>query len=115
MAARQNGAATGIAHRATRAASTHPLVVTGDFNFIESAPGYTAITDSLQDAFYVTEQPHHGPAATIYGGFEVTNEAGRRIDYIFVNDQFAVKQHAILSDNWEGAFASDHLAVLATP
>ena len=103
-----------IAERATQTAGTHPLVVTGDFNFMPSADGYAALTKNLKDAFHVTQEPHHGPDATIYGGFEVTHKAGRRIDYIFVNDHFSVLQHATLSDNWDGAFASDHLAVLST-
>lgn len=106
--------ATLIAERATAIAGNTPLVVTGDFNFTPEAPGYTALTEKLADAFHTAEQPHHGPAATIYGGFEVTHKPGRRIDYIFTNDAVSVHQHATLSDNWEGAFASDHLAVLAT-
>ncbi len=103
-----------IAHRAIREAGETPLVVTGDFNFTEDAAGYGVLTEKLADTFYTSEQPHHGPAGTVYGGFEVTHKAGRRIDYIFVNDKFHVRQHATLSDNWEGAFSSDHLGVLAT-
>lgn len=103
-----------IAARATEIAGDTPLVVTGDFNFTPAADGYAALTDKLSDAFHTTIQPHHGPASTIYRGFEVTHEPGRRIDYIFTNDALKVHQHATLSDNWEGAFASDHLAVIAT-
>ncbi|MEM8489030.1 MAG: endonuclease/exonuclease/phosphatase family protein [Bacteroidota bacterium] len=103
-----------IASRATEIAGDAPLVVTGDFNFTPAADGYAALTEKLSDAFHTTKEPHHGPASTIYRGFEVTHEPGRRIDYIFTNDVLTVRQHAILSDNWDGAFASDHLAVLAT-
>ena len=110
--ARTNSAAL-IAERATQTAGSEPLVVTGDFNFTEDAAGYTRITEQLNDTFYNSTQPVHGPDATFYG-FEVSHEPGRRIDYIFTNNQFRVMQHATLSDNWEGAFASDHLAVLAT-
>ncbi len=103
-----------IAERAPQMAGDLPLVVTGDFNFTEDAPGYSVLTEKLHDTFYTSQQPHHGPDETIYGGFEVTHETGRRIDYIFVNDHFSVLQHATLSDNWDGAFASDHLAVITT-
>ena len=103
-----------VAERATALAGNTPLVVTGDFNFTPEAAGYAALTEKLSDAFHTTAQPHHGPDATIYGGFEVTHEPGRRIDYIFTNSALSVHQHATLSDNWEGAFASDHLAVIAT-
>ena len=110
--ARKHSAAM-IADRATQTAGDLPLVVTGDFNFTEEAEGYPLLTEKLNDTFYSSEQPHHGPEATFYG-FEVSGEPGRRIDYIFVNDNFRVLQHATLSDNWEGAFASDHLAVVTT-
>ena len=103
-----------IAHRASRMAGTSPVVVTGDFNFVESAPGYAVLTQSFQDAYYVTEQPHHGPDGT-FSGFETgSTELNRRIDYIFVQNEVRVLQHAILSDHWNGAYSSDHLAVVAT-
>lgn len=103
-----------IAQRATDIAGDTPLVVTGDFNFTPNTPGYATLTEKLTDALHATIEPHHGPTSTIYRGFEVTHEPGRRIDYIFTNDALDVHQHATLSDNWEGAFASDHLAVIAT-
>lgn len=103
-----------IAHRATRMAGTSPIIVTGDFNFVETTPGYRALTAAFQDAYYATEEPHHGPAGT-FSGFEVgATSLERRIDYIFVQENVRVLQHAILSDNWKGAYSSDHLAVLAT-
>lgn len=103
-----------IAQRATRTADKYPLVVTGDFNFTESASGYSALTSKLTDTFYATKEPRHGPDHTIYGGFEVTHEPGRRIDYIFTNEHLDVLQYANLSDNWNGAYSSDHLAVIVT-
>jgi endonuclease/exonuclease/phosphatase family metal-dependent hydrolase len=36
-----------------------------------------------------------------------------RIDYIFVTPGIQVFEHAVLSDNWDGLWASDHLPVLA--
>lgn len=103
-----------IAHRASRMAGTSPVIVTGDFNFVESAPGYAVLAQSFQDAFYATEQPHHGPSGT-FSGFELgATELNRRIDYIFVQNEVRVLQHAILSDHWNGAYSSDHLAVVAT-
>jgi endonuclease/exonuclease/phosphatase family metal-dependent hydrolase len=103
-----------LENRIARMAGSYPTVLTGDLNFTEEAPGYAALTSSLRDVFYESGQPHHGPVSTIYGGFQVTHETGRRIDYIFVKNNLKPLQHATLSDNWEGHFASDHLAVLAT-
>ena len=103
-----------IAHRASRMAGSAPVIVTGDFNFVETAPGYTVLSNAFQDAYYATEQPHHGPSGT-FSGFEIgATELNQRIDYIFVQNNVRVLQHAILSDHWNGAYSSDHLAVLAT-
>ena len=103
-----------IERSVTEMAGEYPVVLTGDFNFPPDAVGYATLTSSLTDALYASEEPHHGPEDTIYGGFEVTHEPGRRIDYIFTKNNVSVLQHATLSDNWEGAFASDHLAVIST-
>lgn len=103
-----------ILNRLRRRAGRHPAVLTGDLNFTPEAPGYRILADSLADALHATEEPHHGPVATHYGGFVVTHEPGRRIDYIFTRGGLRVLQHATLSDNWQGAYASDHLAVVAT-
>lgn len=103
-----------LENRISRMAGSYPTVLTGDFNFTEEAAGYPVLTASLKDAFYSADEPHHGPVSTFYGGFEVKREVGRRIDYIFVKNNMRTLQHATLSDNWEGAFASDHLAVIAT-
>lgn len=89
-----------------------PVVVTGDFNFTEAAEGYDLLTAALEDAFYTTEAPHHGPEGT-YQGFEVTGDPGRRIDYIFTSEDVRVLRSGTLSDSWQGAYASDHLPVLA--
>ena len=92
--------------------STSPVVLVGDFNVTPDTETYAVVTAEMKDAMMVSEMPHHGPSDTFYG-FEVTGEPGVRIDYIFVNDHVRVLRHATLSDNWDGAFASDHLAVFA--
>ena len=102
-----------LVERLPSLAGEYPLVLTGDFNFTDDKEGYAIITEQFRDARDHAQLAPHGPEATIYGGFEVTHEPGRRIDYIFVSDQWKVMKFATLSDNWDGAFASDHLAVLA--
>lgn len=88
-----------------------PVVLTGDFNALESSEPYRVLAGGLSDAFKVSEHPHHGPTST-WSGFEAV-EPGRRIDYIFVNRGFTVMEHGILADTWDGRFPSDHLPVLA--
>lgn len=94
-----------------------PVVLTGDFNCTEKEAPYQVITNAddkrhLRDALAASELPHHGPLST-WSGFTFPGVPGRRIDFIFVNDQINVKRHAILSDSWSGRFPSDHLPVLA--
>ena len=102
-----------IANRLRRTVGTSPGLVTGDFNFVETTTGYSVLTQSLRDAMYHSIDPHHGPTGT-FSGFEVGSDLENRIDYIFVTENVEVLQHAILSDNWNGAYASDHLPVIAT-
>ena len=95
-----------------------PVVVTGDFNFTESSEGYQLLTgkkseqlSALRDARYVSESGHHGPTST-FNEFKAL-VPGKKIDYVFVKGDIRVLQHGVLSDTWDGRFASDHLPVLA--
>ncbi len=95
-----------------------PAVVTGDFNFTESSDGYKLLTAKnseknsiLRDARYVSEHDHHGPTST-FNEFKALIP-DRKIDYVFVKGNIRVLQHGVLSDTWDGRFASDHFPVLA--
>lgn len=95
-----------------------PVVVTGDFNFTESSDGYQLLIgknsekpSALRDARYVSEHGHHGPTST-FNEFKAI-VPGKKIDYVFVKGRIRVLQHGVLSDTWDGRFASDHLPVLA--
>jgi endonuclease/exonuclease/phosphatase family metal-dependent hydrolase len=96
-------------------AGEHPIVLSGDFNCVPTDAPYRLLTaegSGFQDALFRSETPHHGPLST-WSGFRFPGEPGRRIDFIFVNEQVQVLRHAILSDCWSGRFPSDHLPVLA--
>ena len=88
-----------------------PTVVTGDFNVTPDAPPYAHLAGTFADAYAAVEAPH-GPPGT-YFGFEVTTEEGRRIDYVFTAGGVAVQRFGTLTDQWRGAYPSDHLPVLA--
>ncbi|MCB0628137.1 MAG: endonuclease/exonuclease/phosphatase family protein [Saprospiraceae bacterium] len=99
-------------------AGNAPVILTGDFNAIPTEPPYRIITDEeakdhLQDALYLSQQPHHGPMGTWTNAFQFPGVPDRRIDYIFVKNGFKVLKHANLSDSWSGRLPSDHLPVLA--
>jgi len=95
-----------------------PVVVMGDLNTTEKDEPYSVLSKSalsdgreLLDGFYHSVYGHHGPTSTWNGFTAVVPD--RRIDYIFVSDGVTVNQHAILADQQDGLFPSDHLPVLA--
>lgn len=96
-----------------------PVIFIGDLNTTENDEPYKIITrpdeetdePKLYDGFYHSVHGHHGPAST-WNGFERIFP-DRRIDYIFVDSNLTVKQHAILADIRDGHFPSDHLPVVA--
>ncbi len=99
-----------------------PFVVTGDFNFVESTEPYRIVTGKetksweegkflLKDARYESSNGHFGGNSTFNGFKEMIPD--RKIDYIFVKEGVRVFEHGILSDRWDGKWASDHLPVLS--
>jgi endonuclease/exonuclease/phosphatase family metal-dependent hydrolase len=95
-----------------------PFVVTGDFNATEDTNVYRILTGKeevgnfkLIDARYISKNGHFGGVST-WNGFKEL-ESNRKIDYIFVSEKTNVLEHGVLSDRWEGLWASDHLPVLA--
>ena len=95
-----------------------PFVVTGDFNAQEDTNVYKILTGKeepgtfkLLDARYVSKNGHFGGNSTFNAFKEL--EPDRKIDYVFVGDDAQVLEHGILSDRWDGLWASDHLPVLA--
>ena len=95
-------------------AGDSPVVLTGDFNIVDDSKPYQILTSSfLADAFQTSELPHTGAEFT-YSGFEVEVPSdGRRIDYIFTNDEVNVLKHATITSFRDGFFPSDHLPVYA--
>lgn len=93
-----------------------PFIVTGDFNVTENSGAYKTImagtpTVKLADAKYASVNGHFGGDSTFTAFKEP--EPGRKIDYIFVREGIKVLEHGVLSDRWNGLWASDHLPVIA--
>ncbi|RUA19090.1 MAG: endonuclease/exonuclease/phosphatase [Flavobacteriia bacterium] len=89
-----------------------PVVVTGDFNLESDSPGVQVILTEMADAHLAAGENAFGPNGT-FNGFEFNKPVERRIDYIFVSDEFEVLKSAILSDSKDCRYPSDHLPVLA--
>lgn len=90
-----------------------PVVLTGDFNIVDSSEPYKILTSTfLSDAYNTTKIPNVGPSFT-FSGFSVGEiEEKRRIDYIFTNDRIDVLKHAVISSFYDGYYPSDHLPVI---
>ncbi|MBS1798040.1 MAG: endonuclease/exonuclease/phosphatase family protein [Acidobacteria bacterium] len=95
-----------------------PFVVTGDFNATEKTNVYRILTGAeagaefkLTDARYVSVNGHFGGTASFNEFKEPT--PGYKIDYVFVGPGTTVFEHGILTDRWDGLWASDHMPVLA--
>lgn len=106
-----------VLHTVKEIAGTLPAFFTGDFNATPEDEPIQIITDKtnalhLTDAKTVSVQPHYGPTGT-FNGFKTKETSDDPIDYIFIKGNWVVKNHATISQTWEGRFASDHFAVLA--
>lgn len=90
-----------------------PAVVTGDFNFTPDEQPYETLSSVLQDAATSAEQGHFGMEGTSPSGFEVSDAALPRIDYVWTTSDVRVIRSATLSHHFQGDYPSDHLPVVA--
>lgn len=89
-----------------------PFVLTGDFNLTEDNESIKRIVTELDDSKKVAKLVH-GPDGT-WNAFDFCTAVKDRIDYIFVPKKgVTVTKYAVLSDNKNGRYLSDHLSVLA--
>lgn len=99
-------------------AGNTPAIITGDFNAIPTDEPIQVITDRsnplrLTDAKEIAATKHYGPTGT-FNGFKAKERDDQPIDYIFIRNKWKVVKHATIAQSWDGRFASDHFAVLAT-
>ena len=115
--ARKNSAIL-ITKMVSQIAGEHPIVLTGDFNCLETSSPYASIVSDknksiLQDALKVSKSKPTGPNSTWCGFKKVVDD--RRIDFVFTSRNIQVAAHAIIDSKIsEDRFPSDHLPVVAT-
>lgn len=115
-----------IAQRMGGRAHPDPLILTGDFNAGEGNPvvrylkgeiatvpakrGPCAVVPALVDTFRVLH-----PDVKIVGTFNgfSGNREGEKIDYILASPEWTVAEAAIVYDNTDGRYPSDHFPVTA--
>jgi len=99
-------------------AGNTPAIITGDFNATPIDEPIQVIKDpanplKLTDSKDISSTKHYGPTGT-FNGFKSKERDDQPIDYIFIRNKWKVLKHATISQSWDGRFASDHFAVLAT-
>ncbi|WP_300439435.1 endonuclease/exonuclease/phosphatase family protein [Christiangramia sp.] len=87
-----------------------PIFLMGDFNLEPETDGIAIIRNALDDSKTEAEFTF-GPNGT-FNGYNFSEPAKRRIDYIFVNDKVKVKKYAVLTDSKDLRYPSDHFPVM---
>lgn len=88
----------------------YPVLLTGDFNLRQEDAPIQYLSKKLNDTY--SEDTKNASYGT-FNGFKHDEKPEKRIDYIFVNDQFTPVRTAIITDKYQDRFPSDHLPVMA--
>lgn len=110
--ARKNSATLIIEKIKALNTTNYPVVLAGDFNMEPNHNSIKYIKTALEDSKEIAKLTF-GPAGT-FNGFNFNEPVNRRIDYIFVSPSVDVNKYAVLSDNWDLHYPSDHLPILIT-
>ncbi|WP_411766535.1 endonuclease/exonuclease/phosphatase family protein [Winogradskyella sp. A3E31] len=108
--ARKNSAILIIEKIKALNSDNHPIILIGDFNMEPDHDSVKYIKTVLEDSKEIAELDF-GPEGT-FNGFHFDKPVTRRIDYAFVSTNIKVSKYAVLSDNWDLKYPSDHLPVL---
>ena len=102
-----------ILAKAKEFAKDLPLILTGDFNVLETDEAYYTLAKSnvVQDVHDLAEIVYE-PNSTFNSFGRSIKESGR-IDHIFITKPFGVKKYGILTDTYMGKYPSDHFPVAA--
>ncbi len=81
-------------------ANNTPVILTGDFNSDQNSPAYNTISQSgfLFDTYTLAENIFAENGT--YNAFSSDKKTNRRIDHIFVSEDFLVKNYAVLTDGY---------------
>lgn len=87
-----------------------PVILMGDFNMEDTHESIKYISENLRDSKLVADTVV-GPSGT-FNNFEFGKPVTRRIDYVFLSNDFIVNKYTVLSDSNEGKYPSDHFPVM---
>jgi len=115
-AAERKAQAAAILTEIRKYSSSYPVIWTGDFNCWDSSADdvvkYVIDEGTMRDARAYALNPH-GSSGTLHY-FQANNPTTHRIDYVFVNDKFAVQSFWIDNSQQKNApsWESDHNPVI---
>lgn len=87
-----------------------PFFITGDFNLGPDSQPIRVLGTALRNAREASEAKPYGPSGS-FNGFDFQRTPEGPIDHIFVNRPIRVLKYAVLPDNWDHRYPSDHLPV----
>lgn len=97
-----------LATRIAAGAEDLPVILTGDFNTVDSSAAHRVLTESLADA-WLSRPDRQGPAFTFH---DFTGKGDRRIDWILTRG-FTVEHIATVAVHRGAVYPSDHYPVVA--
>lgn len=101
-----------LVNKVLEIAGNAPVICTGDFNSDDKTAQIKTISETLQDAYRITEKTPTGPYDTNLGGGNFEGNPYNRIDFIFVSANIKVLDYSTLTDKCEnGHYPSDHLPI----
>lgn len=107
-----------IQKKADNIAKNTAAIIMGDFNSTPDSDPYQLLVNKndkkhFTDAKEISQTPHYGPTGS-FNGFGTKERDDKPIDFIFLKGKWKVLKHASISQTWQGRFASDHFAVMAS-
>lgn len=103
-----------LLQKAALIAEDLPVILLGDFNTEPGTPTYDFITKKYQDAQLISQNTAKGPIGSFHDFYPTRPENElKKIDYIFVSNEFQVCTYETIADEMVGFSASDHFPVTA--
>lgn len=93
-----------LIYQRSKAISTLPTFLTGDFNLRPASPGYQVLTKYFTDVNAATRND----LSSTFHGYHPEEHPDSHIDFCFVNEKVTPVDQKIIKDTFEGKYPSDH-------
>lgn len=93
-------------------AGDRPVILTGDFNGIDTSEPFKIITSGLKSAYHNADIAY-GPKWTFHDFGRIPVADREMIDFIFTSNDIDVKRFRVIADKPEQSYLSDHCPIIA--